>query len=538
MKHFPILGFLLLFLLSYNSTFGQGSACSLISPICVNATLAPNGQTINFNRINASPNFSSFYFFDDGYYSINNNPHDFTAGINGNTFDIDVFSARAYRPTVPSRLSGPITVTMPTSASPPTLTVKRPIELVSSWTAMAGENLIYIIPFTNNTVYPSIDGSVSLDLDPRLSYVNVLRPSNTPNVWSSTSTLSNGNKNISWNFHNLQSGEVRYLYVEVSIPQGVGKQSIVSNASLYHDFNLIASHNHTALVALDPRDPNGIEVDKDLIAPDHPTGQQLRYDVFFTNDGNWYIKDVYVDVTLDDLQHEVPTLDLIETSAPCTITFLNQNTVRFYFKDIYLPGINQSPCVDPDNTPPNATPCNQIFSQDDVTGTFAFNICTKSMLAPGQLSADAVVTFVGVSSIPTDPAITYIEPTNPAPSCDSGGDGREYLATTNNSNNTTALSISDTSKDDKNTIVWSNIYPNPFNTSITIPYEVVSTTDAMVDIRLFSSSGQELESIFHDIQKTGDYNLTYHTQDLAAGVYFVRIQNGATTSTQRIIKLR
>ena len=79
-------------------------------------------------------------------------------------------------------------------------------------------------------------------------------------------------------------------------------------------------------------------------------------------------------------------------------------------------------------------------------------------------------------------------------------------------------------------------YPNPFNSSTTISYRIPSPGN--VDLKIIDLNGREVNSIFHGFQQPGSYHLTFDGNHLASGTYFVKMQAGAQTQTQKIMLLR
>ena len=81
-----------------------------------------------------------------------------------------------------------------------------------------------------------------------------------------------------------------------------------------------------------------------------------------------------------------------------------------------------------------------------------------------------------------------------------------------------------------------NNYPNPFNPSTAIRYDVQSTT--MVRLNIYNTLGQEVASLVNEIQPAGRYEVIYDAQDLASGTYLMRIEMGGYVDTKPIILLK
>ncbi|MEL6657027.1 MAG: T9SS type A sorting domain-containing protein [Bacteroidota bacterium] len=506
------------------------------------STLPNNNVAAQFNRVHDQSHWLSFYFFDDGYFSLNANPsHEFAArNLGNNQFNVHAYSGGDYRPSRPKLLHNPVTVTTPALSltTPPSFKVAPGVNIISSWAPIDDSEIIHIItiahPSPGSTA--KYHGTVRIDFPGAGTNITAYDPSNRPANWASLGIVSG--RSVEWNFSDLRDGEVRYLYTTTTIPLGSIGLDLDANVTMnaYDDnMNPFVSTATYSKKVQKPRDPNYILPDYEFMAADHTDQQQIRYDVGFHNNGNDYIKDVYVDITLDPSQHILPTVNLIKSSHATSISFIQPDVVRFYFSDIYLAGTNQPPCAPGTPTPQGAPDCNQIFGWEDVSSTFSFSVCTGDRLPPGQLVAGMEVTFVGVSTVPASPAITTLEPPMPiAPECGTPYDdqeeqdgGIEGLSTTNIGTTYTSSAP-----------IQSAVYPNPFNGQFTIAYHVTAATAEEVNISLWNVAGQQVAVLFDDRQYEGYYNYQYDAQNLEAGIYFLRIQKGADTEMKRIVKAR
>lgn len=79
-----------------------------------------------------------------------------------------------------------------------------------------------------------------------------------------------------------------------------------------------------------------------------------------------------------------------------------------------------------------------------------------------------------------------------------------------------------------------NNYPNPFNPSTTISYNL--SADAMVSLRVYNSIGELVTELFNGTQAAGFYELQFNSNmngiNLASGIYFVELR--ANENVQRI----
>jgi hypothetical protein len=79
-------------------------------------------------------------------------------------------------------------------------------------------------------------------------------------------------------------------------------------------------------------------------------------------------------------------------------------------------------------------------------------------------------------------------------------------------------------------------FPNPFNPVTTIPFTV--PTDAFVTLKIYDVIGREVQTIVSSLLQAGDYYPQWNASGMPSGVYFYRLQAGATTITRRMLVLK
>ena len=78
------------------------------------------------------------------------------------------------------------------------------------------------------------------------------------------------------------------------------------------------------------------------------------------------------------------------------------------------------------------------------------------------------------------------------------------------------------------------VYPNPFNSSATIRYNL--NTEADVTLRLFDITGREVMTLIDDVNKAvGKYSTVLNGNDLPAGLYLLKLEAGHDFSVRKII---
>lgn len=106
------------------------------------------------------------------------------------------------------------------------------------------------------------------------------------------------------------------------------------------------------------------------------------------------------------------------------------------------------------------------------------------------------------------------------------------------SNNT--FSISNTTKINEEinlkTFFLSENYPNPFNPSTMIEYQI--PTRAFVSIKLFNSIGQEIKILVAEEKMPGNYQVLFDGSDLISGVYFYQMRVNDFVETKKLVLIK
>ena len=80
-------------------------------------------------------------------------------------------------------------------------------------------------------------------------------------------------------------------------------------------------------------------------------------------------------------------------------------------------------------------------------------------------------------------------------------------------------------------------YPNPFNPSTTINYDLA--VDGYVSILVYDALGREVATLFSGDQVAGtNYQVTWNAADQASGAYFLRMTAGNYTNTQKLMLVK
>jgi parallel beta-helix repeat protein len=79
-------------------------------------------------------------------------------------------------------------------------------------------------------------------------------------------------------------------------------------------------------------------------------------------------------------------------------------------------------------------------------------------------------------------------------------------------------------------------YPNPFNPSTTVRYEL--STPVHVTLKLYNVVGQEVETLVDEMQEAGVKSIVFKSGNLASGTFFLRLQAGNLLVTKKVQLLK
>lgn len=81
-----------------------------------------------------------------------------------------------------------------------------------------------------------------------------------------------------------------------------------------------------------------------------------------------------------------------------------------------------------------------------------------------------------------------------------------------------------------------NNYPNPFNPSTNIRYQITNNRNTLLVI--YDITGKEVITLVNEIQQPGIYEVTFDAGGLPSGVYFYKLYSGDFNDTKKMILIK
>jgi hypothetical protein len=495
---------------------------------------AQNTNNVQFTIVNpitvANVPPSSFTLFGDGKFTMNPTPsHDYRSIA---TYEPEVYSVKAYDLTDVLKLVDPTnppgsininSISSNNNPPPPFIRTGRNIRTGQSWRAAEDNEWIYIISFRHpgGSLSGNANGSIRFSLDPNIEYVRVIEPQGDNANWAVVDNQPGYGQSgdISWDFSNLNTTEIRNLYVRVGLPPNMYGSRLLSDLSITWRDNQSNEEQEMQQVASDvfryAHDPNKIIVHTPCLLGDEPAMQKLRYTVHFQNIGSYYANTVQVEVN-PHWTFDVGSLTVINSSDPMSNVEVDPFTGKFYFTfpNINLPGTQQT------------FPINYSYTPDQTTGYVTFEICVSEMIPVSEpIDIDADIYFDQLAPINT--GVTTIHASDHCveiPYCDLDMAGYQVV---NPKVETSQMKMAP--------VV--NIYPNPVGEQLNLSFNMTDATGGVVQIELYNFSGQIQKTIFEGFKNNGTHSLDIDVSDLPVGTYLVKMQIGNHNTTERFIKL-
>lgn len=98
------------------------------------------------------------------------------------------------------------------------------------------------------------------------------------------------------------------------------------------------------------------------------------------------------------------------------------------------------------------------------------------------------------------------------------------------------VNVSETENEIPNNYVLHSNYPNPYNNSTKISYEI--PVQSNVSIILYDALGREVATLVNEVKPGGKHQFSFVENNLVSGVYFYTLQAGDYTQTKKMILLK
>ena len=82
----------------------------------------------------------------------------------------------------------------------------------------------------------------------------------------------------------------------------------------------------------------------------------------------------------------------------------------------------------------------------------------------------------------------------------------------------------------------SNAYPNPFNPTTMLSYDVPA--DMNVSLSIYDMRGRLVNELVNDLREQGRYEITWNADQHASGVYMIKLVAGSTMQTQKVMLVK
>jgi len=76
-------------------------------------------------------------------------------------------------------------------------------------------------------------------------------------------------------------------------------------------------------------------------------------------------------------------------------------------------------------------------------------------------------------------------------------------------------------------------YPNPFNPSTTISYQIPE--NSFVNLVVYNSLGQKVEELVNQEQASGKYSVKFNAANLPSGVYIYKLQTDNFSDVKKML---
>jgi hypothetical protein len=80
------------------------------------------------------------------------------------------------------------------------------------------------------------------------------------------------------------------------------------------------------------------------------------------------------------------------------------------------------------------------------------------------------------------------------------------------------------------------LYPNPFNPVLNIDFEINQA--GLVEVKISDISGSMVKTVYEGFEGAGKHQISWNSEILPSGVYFVSLQAGGNSLTKKVVLLK
>ena len=101
---------------------------------------------------------------------------------------------------------------------------------------------------------------------------------------------------------------------------------------------------------------------------------------------------------------------------------------------------------------------------------------------------------------------------------------------------TITINITENSTDIPKTYALNSAYPNPFNPTTTISYDLPKSS--FVTISVYDITGNLVENIVNENKEAGSYSIKWNASNISSGIYLYRLVTNDFVSTKKLVLLK
>jgi len=177
-------------------------------------------------------------------------------------------------------------------------------------------------------------------------------------------------------------------------------------------------------------------------------------------------------------------------------------------------------------------------------GAFTITDNDNTQLSNVYVKQTSQGTFNGTMNGPVSWSVEWVAPADPPDSiifyaAGNAADGNrntqgDYIYTASFISHRRLTDVAD-GADMPEVVALSN-YPNPFNASTNIAYQVQSPGEVRLEI--FDIGGRKIGTLVNDYQQAGSKSINWDASEFSSGIYFYRLTQGGYSSTRTMTLLK